>query len=116
MPLQMATGAHQQTASRVADVAREDGQLRAPLSGMFPKDLLVVSLAEALESVSRVLPPMHATCVMAKQAQRKGRQVQKSFPHMSVDECAAVVLYTMEDAGTQERGRRETRMGADGCI
>ena len=44
--------------SRVADVASEDGALRSPLSGMFPRDLpLPESLSAALLPVQDQVDP-----------------------------------------------------------
>ena len=85
-------------ASRLLDAALEDGGMRGPLSGMFPADLPVPSFAGALAPLSAKLPKVDPKMGQhAKMAWKKAGSIQAQFPALTRDECAAIVLYTMED-------------------
>ena len=85
-------------ASRLLDAALEDGDMRGPLSGMFPADLPVPSFASALAPLIGKLPKVEPNVgQLAKMAWRKAGSIQSQFPSLSRDECAAITLYTMED-------------------
>ena len=85
-------------ASRLLDAALEDGDMRGPLGGMFPADLPVPSFADALAPLSDKLPKVEPSKgQLAKMAWKKAGSIQAKFPSLTRDECAAVVLYTMED-------------------
>ena len=85
-------------ASRLLDAALEDGDMRGPLSGMFPADLPVPSFADALAPLSDKLPKVEPSKgQLAKMAWKKAGSILDQFPSLTRDECAAVVLYTMED-------------------
>ena len=72
--------------------------MRGPLSGMFPVHLPVPSFADALAPLSDKLPKVEPSKgQLAKMAWKKAGSIQAQFPSLSRDECAAVVLYTMED-------------------
>ena len=84
--------------SRLLDAALEDGDMRGPLSGMFPDSLSVPSFADALTPLSDKLPKIEPNVgQLAKMAWRKAGSIQCQFPSLTRDECAAIVLYTMED-------------------
>ncbi|EOD31860.1 hypothetical protein EMIHUDRAFT_231296 [Emiliania huxleyi CCMP1516] len=85
-------------ASRLLDAALEDGDMRGPLSGMFPVHLPVPSFADALAPLSDKLPKVEPSKgQLAKMAWKKAGSIQAQFPFLTRDECAAIVLYTMED-------------------
>ena len=72
--------------------------MRGPLSGMFPVHLPVPSFADALAPLSDKLPKVEPSKgQLAKMAWKKAGSILAQFPSLTRDECAAVVLYTMED-------------------
>ena len=72
--------------------------MRGPLGGMFPTDLPVPSFADALAPLSDKLPKVDPNKgQLAKMAWKKAGSIQAQFPSLTRDECAAVVLYTIED-------------------
>jgi hypothetical protein len=82
------------TVNRMVDTnVLEDGRLRSPLAGMFPPDLPLVSLEAALAPFSAIVAGLP---VAIRIAMKKAKKLEKGFPHMSSDERAAIVLYTME--------------------
>ena len=84
-------------AIRLFDVVLEDGAPRSLVSKLFPKDLPVTTLSFALNVVCIHFPMLHPDTMMVKQAFRKAKQVIKKFPTLTLDDCAIIVLYTMED-------------------
>jgi len=85
-------------ASRLLDAALEDGGMRGPLGGMFPVHLPVPSFADALAPLSDKLPKVDPNKgQLAKMAWKKAGSIPAQFPTLTRDECAAIVLYTMED-------------------
>jgi len=44
--------------ARALDVGLEDGGIRSPLSGLFPKGLPVSSLSTALEAIGKKYPDL----------------------------------------------------------
>ena len=82
--------------NRLLDVALEDGMMRGPLSGMFPESLPVPSFAVALAPICNQLPKVKpGSGQLAQMAWRKAGQIKCG--QLTRDECAAIVLYTMED-------------------
>ena len=83
--------------SRLLDMALEDGAPRSPLSGLFPANLPLPSLEEALMPHSATLPHLHpSTGPSVKIARKQAKRAQAKHPDLTLDECAAIVLYTME--------------------
>ena len=89
------------------DVGLEDGEERGPLSGLFPAGLPVKTLEASLAGVAATYPRLGPTGVLYKKALRKARQIADRFPGMSVDQLAAIVLYTMEAARARPVNRCE---------
>ena len=84
--------------SRLLDMALEDGAPRSPLSGLFPANLPLPSLEEALMPHSATLPHLHpSTGPSVKIARKQAKRAQAKHPDMTLDECIAIVLYTMEE-------------------
>ena len=84
--------------SRLLDMALEDGAQRSPLSGLFPANLPLPSLEDALMPHSATLPHLHpSTGRSVKMALKQAKRAQAKHPNMTLDECAAIVLYTMEE-------------------
>ena len=75
-----------QLASRLFDVALEDGGLRGPLSGLFPPDLRVPSLADAMRSVCAMYPKLDPEQgQMVEIAREKADEIREGFPSMLID-------------------------------
>lgn len=86
------------TAGRVLDLGLEDGDVLSPLAGLFPPDLPVPSLAEALAQVSAELKHLDPkTGRSVKLALKHAKKVLKKHPDLTADEVASIVLYTMEE-------------------
>ena len=85
-------------ANRVMDMALEDGEVRGPLAGFFPATLPVPTLEQALAPLAAGYPHLHAvTGVSVKLARKKVKKAQIKYPSLTMDECTAVVLYTIEE-------------------
>jgi len=85
-------------ANRLMDMAFEDGEVRGPLAGFFPATLPVPTLEQALAPLAAGHPHLHAvTGRSVKLARKKAKKAQVMYPTMMMDECTAVVLYTMEE-------------------
>ena len=79
-------------------MALEDGAQRSPLSGLFPANLPLPSLKDALMPHSATLPHLHpSTGRSVKIARKQAKLAQEKHPDMTLDECTAIVLYTMEE-------------------
>ena len=89
---------------RLADVALEDGRLRAPLAGLF-LDLRDVPLIDALAPIRRLLPRNGSIIVGAglDQVLVKAREARERYKSLSEDQCACIVLYTAEEPGEREQ-------------
>eukprot|EP00900_Chrysochromulina_parva_P000078 jgi/Chrpa1/10070/Chrysochromulina_OHIO_Genome00017192-RA len=84
--------------SRLLDMALEDGAQRSPLSGLFPANLPLPSLEVALMPHSATLPHLHpSTGRSVKMALKQAKRAQAKHPDVTLDECTAIVLYTMEE-------------------
>ena len=84
--------------SRLLDMALEDGGQRSPLSGLFPANLPLPSLEVALMPHSATLPHLHpSTGRSVKMARKQAKRAQAQHPDVTLDECTAIVLYTMEE-------------------
>ena len=84
--------------SRLLDMALEDGAPRSPLSGLFPANLPLPSLEVALTPHSATLPHLHpSTGPSVKIARKQAKRAQAKHPDITLDECTAIVLYTMEE-------------------
>jgi hypothetical protein len=81
----------------------EDGGLRGPLAGMFPPDLPQTSLETALTFCTAYVPAVTSSIRIAL---KKAKKLEKLYPLLSVDERAAVVLYTIEVFPQTESVRR----------
>lgn len=88
--------AHQ---NRLLDMMLEDGAPRSPLAGLFPATLPVPTLSEALNhEIVASRPHLHPSSgTTVRLAQRQARRVQSKYPALSLDMCAAITLYTIED-------------------
>ena len=92
---QMSGASH---ANRILDLAFEDGGTRGPLKGFFPSTLPVPSLDQALSQVAITLPHLHPVSgLTVKLARRHAKRAQRKYPHLSLDECASIVIYTIEE-------------------
>jgi hypothetical protein len=94
------------TAHRLVDEGIvEDGSFRSPLSGMFPAHLEVLTLPVALTPLMAARPYLVVSC---KIAEKHAMSMEESrFFSMSVDERAAVVLYTMEEVPKENSVRTQ---------
>jgi hypothetical protein len=85
-------------ANRMMDMALEDGEVRGALTGFFPATLPVPTLEQALAPLAAGHPHLHAvTGRSVKLARKKAKKAQVMYPSLMMDECTAVVLYTMEE-------------------
>ena len=85
-------------ANRLMDMAFEDGEVRGPLEGFFPATLPVPTLEQALAALAASHPHLHAdTGRSVKLARKKAKKAQLKYPSLTMDECTAIVLYTMEE-------------------
>ena len=79
-------------------MALEDGETRGPLAGFFPADLPVPTLEQALSPVAASFAHLHPESGRTvKLARKKARRAQAKHPFLSMDECTAIVLYTIEE-------------------
>ena len=84
-------------------MALEDGAPRAPLSGLFPADLPLPSLEDALMPLAVMLPQLHPSSGRSvKIARKQAKRAQAKHPNLSMDKCIAIVLYTMEEIPREE--------------
>ena len=86
--------------ARLLDMALEDGAPRAPLSGLFPNDLPLPSLEDALVPIAAAsqLSHLHPTTGRSvKIARKQAKRAQAKHPSLTLDECTAIVLYTIEE-------------------
>ena len=84
--------------SRLLDMALEDGAPRSSLAGLFPANLALSSLEDALMPLAATLPHLHPSSGRSvKIARRQAKRAQAKHPNMSIDKCTAIVLYTMEE-------------------
>ena len=89
-------------ASRVLDVGLEDGGLRNPIRGLF-KDLSPPTLADALTPLCSRYPNLHPTTgQLVEIAREHAEDAKLVHPSLSLDECTAVVIYTMEDVPRED--------------
>lgn len=90
--------ANDASGNRLLDMALEDGAPRAPLSGLFPADLPLPSLEDALMPLAATLPHLHPSSGRSvKIARKQAKRAQAKHPNISMDKCIAIVLYTMEE-------------------
>ena len=84
-------------ARRLLDAVFEDGKMRNPLKGLFPKDMPVPSMATALHDIGQTFPNLHPTNgLMVKMARKHLKKVDLSkYPGLTEDEGVAIILYTM---------------------
>ena len=83
--------------ARALDTFLEDGCVRSPLSGLFPKDLPVPSLHTALFHLGQMYSDLAPDSKCVKLARRHAKTIdpaQKSG--MSEDEVLSITIYTME--------------------
>ena len=81
--------------ARLLDMALEDGAPRAPLSGLFPNDLPLPSLEDALVPIAAAsqLSHLHPTTGRSvKIARKQAKRAQAKHPSLTLDECTAIVL------------------------
>lgn len=84
--------------SRLLDMALEDGAPRSSLAGLFPANLALSSLEDALTPLAATLPHLHPSLGRSvKIARKQAKRAQAKHPDMSIDKCTAIVLYTMEE-------------------
>lgn len=85
------------TASRVLDVAFEDGNGNESICGLFHPQLPVKSLAEALIPAAEMYPELAASGRVFEETMLKARHLMASHgTTLTVDETGAIVLYTTE--------------------
>jgi ubiquitin len=87
-------------ANRMMDMALEDGKSRGPLAGFFPATLPVPTLEQALAPLAAGYPHLDAVTGRSVKLARKKvkeKKAQVKYPNLTMDECTAVVLYTMEE-------------------
>ena len=85
-------------------MALEDGAPRGPLSGLFPDDLPLPSLEDALTPIAAVasLSHLHPTTGRSvKLARMQAKRAQAKHPSLTLDESTAVVLYTIEETSRE---------------
>ena len=84
--------------SRLLDMALEDGAPRSSLAGLFPANLALSSLEDALMPLAATLPHLHPSSGRSVKIARKlAKRAQAKHPDMSIDKCTAIVLYTTEE-------------------
>lgn len=94
----MSASADASTGSRLLDMALEDGAPRGPLGGLFPANLPIATLEDALKPIAQTWPHLHPlTGRSVKLARKQAKRAQAKHPTISMDKCAAIVLYTMEE-------------------
>jgi hypothetical protein len=78
----------------------EDGSIRNPIFGLFPRDLAVLPLPESLAEVALERPHFNSFLSIAL---AKARMLPADlYPELTLDEKAAIVLFTMEAAPSKE--------------
>ena len=96
-------GENDPTGSRLLDMALEDGAPRSSLSGLFPANLPLPSLEDALMPLAATLPHLHPSSGRTvKIARKQAKRAQAKHPNISLDKCTAIVLYTMEEEYARE--------------
>ena len=89
--------------TRALDVGLEDGGIRSPLNGLFPKGLPVPSLTTALEAIGKRYPNLGPEGTSVKLARRHLKKIDAAHTRgMSEDEVIALILYTMEAVPREE--------------
>jgi len=71
---------------RLGDVKHEDGGQRNPLQGLFPANMPVPGLEEALTDVSPMVPTFTYSSNNRKIADRQAKIAQREFAWMSLEE------------------------------
>ena len=80
------------------DMGFEDGLSRGPLAGLFKGSLPIPSIVQALEGLALSHPHLHPESgVSVKIARKETKRAQKKHSSLSMDECVAIVLYTIEE-------------------
>lgn len=89
------------SSNRIVDVEMiEDGSMRNPLFGLFHRELAVLPLPESLAAVVLERPHINS---FASIALAKARMLQADIhPELTLDEKAAIVLFTMEATPSSE--------------
>ena len=101
--MELLMGANDATGSRLLDMALEDGAPRSSLSGLFPANLPLPSLEDALMPLAATLPHLHPSSGRTvKIARKQAKRAQAKHPNISFDKCTAIVLYTMEEEYARE--------------
>jgi hypothetical protein len=78
----------------------EDGSMRNPIFGLFPRELAVLPLLESLAAVAWERPHVNTFVSIALV---KARMLPDDlYPELTLDEKAALVLFTMEAAPSKE--------------
>ena len=89
--------------ARALDVGLEDGGIRSPLNGLFPKGLPVPSLTTALEAIGKRYSNLGPEGTSVKLARRHLKKIDAVHTRgMSEDEVIALILYTMEAVPREE--------------
>jgi len=86
-------------ANRLLDMGLEDGEPRGPLGGFFPASLPVPTLQQALMHVATKHAHLHPeTGRSVKLARSRAKRSQSKHLSLTMDECIAIVLYTIEES------------------
>ena len=92
-----------QLRARALDLGFEDGGVRSPLAGLFPKAKPVPSLEQALAGIGAKYPDLGPEGKCVKIARKQAKKIDPSHTQgMSADEIIALILYTMESAPREE--------------
>ena len=90
-------------ASKVRLEGRADG---LHLARLFPPSLATQSLSTALQPVAALQPSLAHDRPLAMRALAKARELQGKHPSLSLDELAALCLYTIEGESRERCARR----------
>ena len=89
--------------ARALDIGLEDGGVRSPLSGLFPKNLPVPSIPTSLENIGKKHPDLAPDGKCIKLARRHAKTIDAVHTRgMSEDEVIALILYTIEAVPREE--------------
>ena len=89
--------------ARALDIGLEDGGVRSPLSGFFPKNLPVPSIPTSLENIGKKHPDLAPDGKCVKLARRHMKKIDAVHTRgMSEDEVIALILYTIEAVPREE--------------
>ena len=92
-----------QLARRALDSSFEDGGVRSPLAGLFPKSLPVPSLAQALAGIGQQFPDLAPEGKCVKIARKHAKTIDPVHTRgMREDEILTLILYTMEAVPREE--------------